>query len=169
MVILCCQIDPHPFASCARSNGSIPACRASSRKRNSAILPDRVFFLTSKLDMQRFCTFKRKALRWATLLLGLTLLSGQASEIPAGVSLTRTTGNHLFVPVRVNHRPACFAVDTGAALTIVDSSRANVVGMSGEGKLVELPRQTEVTDQAVPVAHIRHHQVGSDDAVAAPV
>src|SRR5258708_17299883 len=106
MVILCCQIDPHPFASCARSNGAIPTCTATSRKRNSAILPDRVFFLTSKLDMQRFYTFKRKALRRATLLLGFTLLSGQASALPTGVSLTRTTGNHLCVPVRVNHRPA---------------------------------------------------------------
>jgi len=132
-------------------------------------LPDRVFFLTSKLDMQRFCNFKRKALRWATFLLGLTLLSAQGSEIPAGVSLTRTTGNHLFVPVRVNHRPAWFAVDTGAALTIVDSNRANLFGVSGEAKVVELPRQIEVNDRAVPVAHIGNLQVGNEDLGAGPV
>src|SRR5258707_4807784 len=168
MVILCCQIDPHPFASWARSNGTVPTCTASSRKRNSAILPDRVFFLTSKLDMQRFCNFKRKALRWATFLLGLTLLSAHASEIPAGVSLSRTTGNHLLVPVRFNHRPAWFAVDTGAALTIVDSNRANTFGVSGEAKVVELPRHIEVNDRAVPVAHIGNLQVGNDDLRAGP-
>src|SRR5258708_36006434 len=169
MVILCCQIDPDRFDSGPGSNGTVPTCTASSRKRNSAILPDRVFFLTSKLDMQRFCNFKRKALRWATFLLGLTLLSAHASEIPAGVSLSRTTGNHLFVPVRINHRPAWFAVDTGAALTIVDSNRANTFGVSGEAKVVELPRQIEVNDRAVPVAHIGNLQVGNEDLGAGPV
>src|SRR5260370_7917282 len=151
MVILCCQIDPHPFASWARSNGTVPTCTASSRKRNSAILPDRVFFLTSKLDMQRFSNFKRKALRWATFLLGITFLSAHASEIPAGVSLSRTTGNHLFVPVRINHRPAWFAVDTGAALTIVDSNRANTFVLSVKAQVVQSPPQIELTIPPLPM------------------
>jgi predicted aspartyl protease len=119
--------------------------------------------------MLRFCNFKRKPIRWATFLLGLALLSAQASETPAGVSLSRTTGNHLFVPVRINHRPAWFAVDTGAALTIIDSNRANSFGVSGEAKVVELPRQIEVNDRVVPVAHIGNLQVGNEDLGAGPV
>jgi predicted aspartyl protease len=119
--------------------------------------------------MQRFCNFKRKPLWWATFLLGLTSLSVSASEIPGGVSLSRTTGNHLFVPVRINHRPGWFAVDTGAALTIVDSSRANSFGVSGEAKVVQLPRQIEVNDRVVPVAHIGNLQVGNEDLGAGPV
>jgi predicted aspartyl protease len=102
-------------------------------------------------------------------LLGLTLLSTQASETPTGVSLSRTTGNHLFVPVQINHRPAWFAVDTGAALTIIDSNRANSFGVSGEIKVVELPRQIEVNDRVVPVAHIGNLQVGNEDLGAGPV
>ena len=147
----------------------MPAFIASPKKRNSAILPDRGFFIRSKLDMQRICNFKRKALWWATFLLGLTSLSALASEIPSGVSLSRTTGNHLFVPVRITNRPAWFAVDTGAALTIVDSNRANSFGGSGEAKVVELPRQIEVNDRVVRVAHIGSLQVGNEDLGAGPV
>src|SRR6266446_8958072 len=147
----------------------MPAFSASPKKRKSAILPDRVFFIRSKLDMQRICNFKRKALWWATFLLGLTSLSAPASEIPSGVSLSRTTGNHLFVPVRINNRPGWFAVDTGAALTIVDSNRANLFGVSGEAKVVELPRQIEVNDRVVRVAHIGNLQVGNEDLGAGPV
>jgi predicted aspartyl protease len=119
--------------------------------------------------MQRLCNFKRNALRWATFLLGITFVGAQASEIPTGVFLSRTTGNHLFVPVRINHRPAWFAVDTGAALTIVDSNRANLFGVSGETKVVELPRQIEVNDRVVPVARIGNLQVGNEDLGAGPV
>jgi predicted aspartyl protease len=119
--------------------------------------------------MPLFCNFKRKPIGWATFLLGLTLLSTQASETPTGVSLSRTTGNHLFVPVQINHRPAWFAVDTGAALTIIDSNRANSFGVSGELKVVELPRQIEVNDRVVPVAHIGNLQVGNEDLGAGPV
>ena len=147
----------------------MPAFIASPKKRNSAILPDRGFFIRSKLDMQRICNFKRKALWWASFLLGLTSLSALASEIPSGVSLSRTTGNHLFVPVRINNRPGWFAVDTGAALTIVDSSRADSFGVSGEAKVVELPRQIEVNDRVVRVAHIGSLQVGNEDLGAGPV
>jgi predicted aspartyl protease len=122
------------------------------------------------MDMRRFCNFKRKALWWATILLGLTLLNAQASETPGGVSLSRTTGNHLFVPVRINHRPAWFAVDTGAALTIVDSNRANTFGVSSSGaRVVELPQQIEVNDRVVPVAHVGNLQVGNEDLGAGPV
>jgi len=119
--------------------------------------------------MQRFCNFKRNALWWATFCLGLTWCGARASEVPGGVTLSRTTGNHLFVPVRINSRPAWFAVDTGAALTIVDSSRANTFGVSGGTKVVELPRQIEVNDRVVPVAHIRSLQVGNEDLGAGPV
>jgi predicted aspartyl protease len=119
--------------------------------------------------MQRICNFKRNALWWATFSLGLTWSCTLASEIPGGVTLSRTTGNHLFVSVRVNNRPAWFAVDTGAALTIVDSSRANTFGVSGGTKVVELPRQIEVNDRVVPVAHIRSLQVGNEDLGSGPV
>jgi predicted aspartyl protease len=119
--------------------------------------------------MQRICNFKRNALCWATFSLGLTWSCTQASEIPGGVTLSRTTGNHLFVSVRVNNRPGWFAVDTGAALTIVDSSRANTFGVSGGTKVVELPRQIEVNDRVVPVAHIRSLQVGNEDLGSGPV
>jgi predicted aspartyl protease len=119
--------------------------------------------------MQRLCNFKRNGLLWATFLLGLTSQSTQATEIAPGVSLSRTTGNHLFVPVRVNHRPAWFAVDTGAALTIVDSNRANAFGVSGSARVVELPRQIEVNDRVVPVARIGNLQVGNEDLGSGPV
>jgi predicted aspartyl protease len=119
--------------------------------------------------MQRFCDFKRKALYWATSLLGLTLVCGQASEVPTGVSLSRTTGNHLFVPVRINHRAAWFAVDTGAALTIVDANKANAFGVSSQGKVVQLPRQIEVNDRVVPVANVANLQLGNEDLGAGPV
>ena len=103
------------------------------------------------------------------LLAGINFAQRSSEQDPAGVSLTRTTGNHLFVPVRINHRPASFAVDTGAALTIVDSNRANMFGMSGEAKVVELPRQIEINDRAVPVAHIGNLQVGNEDLGDGPV
>jgi predicted aspartyl protease len=41
--------------------------------------------------------------------------------------------------------------------------------MSGEAKVVELPRQIEVNDRAVPVAHIGNLQVGNEDLGAGPV
>src|SRR6202047_1125688 len=147
----------------------MPAFIASPKKRNSAILPDRVFFIRSKLDMQQFCNFKRKALWWATFLLGLTSLSAPASEIPSGVSLSRSTGNHLFVPVRVNNRPAWFAVDTGAALSIVDSNKAKLLGLSKGPGVIQVPKQIEVNNRVVPVALVESLYVGSDDLGSGPV
>ncbi len=119
--------------------------------------------------MQRFCDSKRNVICWATFLLGLALLNAPASEIPGAISLSRTTGNHLFVPVRINHRPAWFAVDTGAALTIVDANKAKAFGVSGEARVVELPRQIEVNDRVVPVAHVQNLQLGNEDLGAGPV
>jgi hypothetical protein len=40
---------------------------------------------------------------------------------------------------------------------------------SGEAKVVELPRQIEVNDRVVPVAHIGNLQVGNEDLGAGPV
>src|SRR5215471_1750955 len=107
--------------------------------------------------MQRFI----RLLIYAAGLLGYPIFplfpSLKASE-PArsisGITLSRSTGNHLFVPVRVNHRPAWFAVDTGAALTIVDAHKAKMLGLSARSEMVQLPRQIEVNDRSVPVAHI---------------
>jgi predicted aspartyl protease len=119
--------------------------------------------------MRRSTDSKRNLLSGATFFLGLVLLSAQASEIPGGAALSRTTGNHLFCPVRINHRPAWFAVDTGAALTIVDTNRAKAFGVSSEERLVELPRQIEVNDRVVPVAHVANLQLGNEDLGAGPV
>jgi predicted aspartyl protease len=119
--------------------------------------------------MQRPTDFKRNFLSGATFFLWLVLLSAQASEIPGGTTLSRTTGNHLFCPVHINHRPAWFAVDTGAALTIVDTNRAKAFGVSGEERRVELPRQIEVNDRVVPVAHVANLQLGNEDLGAGPV
>jgi predicted aspartyl protease len=119
--------------------------------------------------MQRSIHFKRNLLCGATLLLGLGWVNALASEIPGGTTLSRTTGNHLFCPMRINHRPAWFAVDTGAALTIVDTNKARAFGVSQEERFVELPRQIEVNDRVVPVAHVANLQLGNEDLGAGPV
>jgi predicted aspartyl protease len=97
--------------------------------------------------------------------------SAKASEASAGsgVSLSRSTGNHLFVLVRVNKRPAWFAVDTGAALSIVDTEKAKLLGLSLSNRKVRVPRQIEVNSRVVPVALIGNLQVGSNDLGSGPV
>jgi predicted aspartyl protease len=86
-----------------------------------------------------------------------------------GTTLSRSTGNHLFVEVLVNHRPAWFAIDTGAALSIVDSNKAKVLGLSKGPGLVEVPKQIEVNNRLVPVAEVNSLYVGRNDLGSGPV
>jgi predicted aspartyl protease len=101
------------------------------------------------------------------------LFHGVKASEPArpisGVSLSRSTGNHLFVPVRVNNRPAWFAVDTGAALSIVDSNKAKVLGLAKSARVVEVPKQIEVNSRIVPVALVDSLYVGSENLGSGPV
>jgi len=83
--------------------------------------------------------------------------------------LSRTTGNHLFAPVLVNRKPAWFAVDTGAALTIVDRKKAQKLGLASLGKTVELPNQIEVNDRVVPVANLQNLSLGTQSLGSGPV
>jgi predicted aspartyl protease len=93
----------------------------------------------------------------------------KASESTDGVLLSRTTGNHLFAPVLINRKPAWFAVDTGAALTIVDTKKAHELGLSPLGKTVELPNQIEVNDHAAPVATLQNLSLGRIGLGSGPV
>jgi predicted aspartyl protease len=93
----------------------------------------------------------------------------KASESAGGVMLSRTTGNHLFAPVLVNRKPAWFAVDTGAALTIVDRKKAQELGLASLGKTVELPNQIEVNDRVVPVANVQNLSLGTQNLGSGPV
>jgi predicted aspartyl protease len=113
-------------------------------------------------------------------LLGLTLKcalyfaigffpSAKASGATTGVGLSRSTGNHLFVSVRVNKRPAWFAIDTGAALSIVDSQKAKSLGLTPSNRKVRVPKQIEVNSRIVPVAFIDNLQVGPNDLGSGPV
>ena len=107
-------------------------------------------------------------------LLGMAVLFGAmsqalASQDVSGVALSRSTGNHLFAPVRINQQPAWFAVDTGAALTIVDTGKAKALGLQYQGTAVRLPHQIEVNNRVVPVAHVNALQVGSADLGSGPV
>jgi predicted aspartyl protease len=101
------------------------------------------------------------------VLIALPLVKASAST--EGVLLSRTTGNHLFAPVLVNRKPAWFAVDTGAALTIVDAKKAHILGLSSLGKTVELPSQIEVNDRVVPVANLQNLSLGTQSLGSGPV
>jgi predicted aspartyl protease len=85
-----------------------------------------------------------------------------------GVGLTRSLGNHLFVHVLINDHPAWFVVDTGAALSIVDSTKAKALGLPIGGS-VYLPKRIEVNSRVVPVAFVKALRVGSRDLGAGPV
>ena len=85
------------------------------------------------------------------------------------VSLSRSIGNHLFVSVRVNKKPAWFVVDTGAALSIVDSGKAKLLGLSSSSRTVRVPKQIEVNSRVVPVALIGNLQIGQNDLGSGPV
>jgi predicted aspartyl protease len=69
-----------------------------------------------------------------------SLKASEPTQAKYGTTLSRSTGNHLFVSVRVNNRPAWFAIDTGAALSIVDSNKAKLLGLSiGPGVINRSP------------------------------
>ena len=99
----------------------------------------------------------------------IALPCAKANESTDGVILSRTTGNHLFAPVLVNRKPAWFAVDTGAALTIVDRKKAQELGLATLGKTVELPNQIEVNDRVVPVANVQNLSLGKQSLGSGPV
>src|SRR5260370_1347136 len=83
--------------------------------------------------MQQFDKLLIFTVSWLIYAASSAFPSAKASqqEPPtSGITLSRSTGNHLFVAVRVNNRPAWFAVDTGAALSIVDSNKAKLLGLS---------------------------------------
>jgi predicted aspartyl protease len=121
--------------------------------------------------MQRFI---KLLICWASLsgycafLLLPSLKASEPAEFTSGVSLSRSTGNHLFVSVRVNNRPAWFAVDTGAALTIVDSNKAKTLGLASSG-VIEVPKEIQVNNRTVPVALIHSLYVGAENLGSGPV
>src|SRR6266446_8603032 len=122
--------------------------------------------------MQRFI---KLLICWASLsgycafLLLPSLKASEPAEFTSGITLSRSTGNHLFVSVRVNNRPAWFAVDTGAALSIVDSNKAKLLGLSKSNRVVRVPKQIEVNNRIVPVAVVDSLYVGSDNLGSGPV
>jgi predicted aspartyl protease len=93
----------------------------------------------------------------------------ETAEAVYGTTLSRSTGNHLFVPVRVNNRPAWFAVDTGAALSIVDSNKAKLLGLSKGPGMIQVPKQIEVNNRIVPVALVDSLYVGRNNLGSGPV
>jgi predicted aspartyl protease len=95
--------------------------------------------------------------------------ASEPAQASYGTTLSRSTGNHLFVSVRVNNRPAWFAIDTGAALSIVDSNKAKLLGLSKALGLVQVPKQIEVNNRIVPVAMVDSLYVGSDNLGSGPV
>jgi predicted aspartyl protease len=122
--------------------------------------------------MQQFDRLLICAVGWVFYSACIGFPSAKASE-PAqttyGTSLRRSTGNHLFVAVRVNNRPAWFAVDTGAALSIVDSNKAKLLGLSKALGVVQVPKQIEVNNRIVPVAVVDSLYVGGDNLGSGPV
>ena len=98
-----------------------------------------------------------------------SLKASEPSSTNSGTTLSRSTGNHLFVSVRVNNRPAWFAVDTGAALSIVDTNKAKLLGLSKGPGVVQVPKQIEVNNRIVPVALVESLYVGSDNLGSGPV
>src|SRR6202795_3900705 len=98
-----------------------------------------------------------------------SLKASQPAQAAYGTTLSRSTGNHLFVAVRVNNRPAWFAIDTGAALTIGDSNKANVLGLLKGPGVVQVPKQIEVNNRIVPVAVVDSLFVGHNNLGSGPV
>ena len=122
--------------------------------------------------MQQFDKLLIFAVSWIVYAASSAFPSVKASqqEPPtSGITLSRSTGNHLFVAVRVNNRPAWFAVDTGAALSIVDSNKAKLLGLSKSNRVVRVPKQIEVNNRIVPVAVVDSLYVGPDNLGSGPV
>jgi predicted aspartyl protease len=95
--------------------------------------------------------------------------ASEPTQATYGTTLSRSTGNHLFVAVRVNNRPAWFAIDTGAALSIVDSSKAKLLGVSKGPGVIQVPKQIEVNNRIVPVAVVDSLFVGTNNLGSGPV
>src|ERR1700741_1354678 len=121
--------------------------------------------------MQQFYNLLICAVGWTIYSASGGFPSLKASEQAqvSGITLSRSTGNHLFVSVRVNNRPAWFAIDTGAALSIVDSNKAKDLGLARSSGVVEIPRQIEVNNRVVPVAMVDSLYVGSENLGSGPV
>jgi predicted aspartyl protease len=122
--------------------------------------------------MQQFDKLLICAFTWLVYSACAAFPSAKASEQDtptSGITLNRSTGNHLFVSVRVNNRPAWFAVDTGAALSIVDSNKAKLLGLSKSARMVRVPNRIEVNNRIVPVAVVDSLYVGSDNLGSGPV
>ncbi len=122
--------------------------------------------------MQQIDKFLIFAVGWIVYSACAAFPSVKASEVDratSGITLSRSTGNHLFVSVRVNNRPAWFAIDTGAALSIVDSNKARLLGLSKGAGVVRVPRQIEVNNRVVPVAVVDSLYVGADNLGSGPV
>jgi predicted aspartyl protease len=122
--------------------------------------------------MQQFDKLLICAVSWIVYSACASFPSAKASEpdqSASGINLSRSTGNHLFVSVHVNNRPAWFAVDTGAALSIVDSSKAKLLGLSKSTGVVRVPKQIEVNNRIVPVAVVDSLYVGRDYLGSGPV
>src|SRR5215510_8034798 len=117
----------------------------------------------------RLLIYAASLLGYANFLLFPSLKASEPARSLSGVSLSRSTGNHLFVLVRVNNRPAWFAVDTGAALSIVDSNKAKDLGLARTSRVVEVPKQIEVNNRVVPVAVVDSLYVGSENLGSGPV
>jgi predicted aspartyl protease len=98
-----------------------------------------------------------------------SLKASEPAHAAYGTTLSRSTGNHLFVPVRVNNRPAWFAIDTGAALSIVDSNKAKLLGLSKGPGVIQVPKQIEVNNRIVPVAVVDSLFVGRNNLGSGPV
>src|ERR1700751_3483765 len=98
-----------------------------------------------------------------------SLKARELAQSVSGITLSRSTGNHLFVFVRVNNRPAWFAVDPGAPLSIVDSNKAKDLGLARSSGVVEIPKQIEVNNRGVPVAIVDSLYVGSENLGSGPV
>ena len=119
--------------------------------------------------MQQFDRILICAVSWIIYSACGSFPSSKASEATVGTTLRRSTGNHLFVSVLVNSRPAWFAVDTGAALSIVDSNKAKLLGLSKGSGVIQVPRQIEVNNRIVPVAVVDSLFVGSNNLGSGPV
>ncbi len=119
--------------------------------------------------MQQFDRILICAVSWIIYSACGSFPSSKASEATVGTTLRRSTGNHLFVSVLVNSRPAWFAVDTGAALSIVDSNKAKLLGLSKGPGVIQVPRQIEVNNRIVPVAVVDSLFVGSNNLGSGPV
>src|ERR1700730_10435248 len=122
--------------------------------------------------MQQFDKLLIFAVSWIIYSASAAFPSVKASEQQpptSGITLSRSTGNHLFVSVRVNNRPAWLAVDAGAALSIVKSNKAKLLGLAKGPGVIQVPKQIEVNNRIVPVAVVNSLYLGSDNLGSGPV